>query len=232
MSNLIIEIKMEELRKDAKLLAYTNLFIPIVFMALGIVSLGCFVSTNMIDGIRYHVTFMALTEMILFIFYFLFWFRFLESFQKSYEGSNTIIPAVKISRIILIIKILFMFAGIIASIVAISRRGGFIGNITTDEWGIYTDGSFKFIYIALKIVVFALTSIMYFLLSESTERKSEMKYILLALIALAIVTCVTDIKSEYYGWLILKYAYYILEFVFLYRIAQGYEFNGAQLGHK
>lgn len=128
----------------------------------------------------------------------------------------------------MILKIVFMFFGIIASIVAVSRRGGWTGNIMTDEWGLYTEGTIKYIYIGLRVIVFALTSIMYFLLSESTERKSEMWFISLTLIALAIVTCVTDIKSEAYGWLILKYVYYILEFVFLYRIAQGYEFKGCK----
>ncbi len=219
---------MEELRKDAKKLAYANLFIPLVFMVLGIISLGSFVSNNMIDGIKYHVTFMVFAELLLYIFYFFFWFNFLESFRRSYEGSNTIIPAVKIAKVIMILKIVFMFFGIIASIVAVSRRGGWTGNIMTDEWGLYTEGTIKYIYIGLRVIVFALTSIMYFLLSESTERKSEMWFISLTLIALAIVTCVTDIKSEAYGWLILKYVYYILEFVFLYRIAQGYEFKGCK----
>ncbi|MBQ4301176.1 MAG: hypothetical protein II765_06540 [Lachnospiraceae bacterium] len=219
---------MEELRKDAKKLAYTNLFIPLVFMVLGIISLGSFVSNNMIDGIKYHVTFMVFAELLLYIFYFFFWFNFLESFRRSYEGSNTIIPAVNIAKVIMILKIVFMFFGIIASIVAVSRRGGWTGNIMTDEWGLYTEGTIKYIYIGLRVIVFALTSIMYFLLSESTERKSEMWFISLTLIALAIVTCVTDIKSEAYGWLILKYVYYILEFVFLYRIAQGYEFKGCK----
>lgn len=219
---------MEELRKDAKKLAYTNLFIPLVFMVLGIISLGSFVSNNMIDGIKYHVTFMVFAELLLYIFYFFFWFNFLESFRRSYEGSNTIILAVNIAKVIMILKIVFMFFGIIASIVAVSRRGGWTGNIMTDEWGLYTEGTIKYIYIGLRVIVFALTSIMYFLLSESTERKSEMWFISLTLIALAIVTCVTDIKSEAYGWLILKYVYYILEFVFLYRIAQGYEFKGCK----
>lgn len=66
---------MEELRKGAKTLAYANLFIPLVFMVLGIISLGSFVSNNMIDGIKYHVTFMVLAELLLYIFYFFFWFK-------------------------------------------------------------------------------------------------------------------------------------------------------------
>ena len=133
LSNLIIEIKMEELRNDAKTLAYANLFIPLVFMVLGIISLGSFVSNNMIDGIKYHVTFMVFAELLLYIFYFFFWFKFLESFRQSYQGSNTIIPAVNIAKVIMILKIVFMFFGIIVTIVAVTKRGGWPGNIITDD---------------------------------------------------------------------------------------------------
>ena len=226
MSNLIIGIKMEELKRDARILAYVNCLLPVVFLSIGILSLGGFVSNNLLEGLKNHVVFMSLIELVMFPFYFYFWFKFLGSLKRNYEGNANIMPAVIIAKTVLVLKILFMFIGLIASMVIFSKHSFTNLNVQTGYWGLYPDGTTGYIFTSIRLIVIILAAIMYFLLSESTESKSSMRYIALALAVITIVSGSANLQSEAWGWNILQYVGFVLEFVFLYRISQGYEFIG------
>ena len=135
-------------------------------------------------------------------------------------------PAVKIAKIVLVLKILFIFIGLIAFTVIFSKHSFANLNVQTDYWGLYPDGTTGYIFTSIRLIVIMLTAIMYFLLSESTERKSSMRYIALALAVITIASGLGNMQSEGWGWNILQYSGFVLEFVFLYKISQGYEFIG------
>lgn len=217
---------MEELKRDARILAYVNCFLPIVFLSIGILSLGSFVSNNLLEGLKNHVVFMSLIELVMFPFLFYYWFKFLGSFKQNYEGDSNIMPAIKIAKFVLVLKILFIFIGLIASIVIFSKHSFANLNVQTDYWGLYPDGATGYIFTSIRLIVIMLTAIMYVLLSESTERKSSMRYIALALAVITIASGLGNMQSEAWGWNILQYVGFVLEFVFLYKISQGYEFIG------
>ena len=217
---------MEELKRDARILAYVNCLLPVVFLSIGILSLGSFVSNNLLEGLKNHVVFMSLIELVMFPFYFYFWFKFLGSLKRNYEGNANIMPAVIIAKTVLVLKILFMFIGLIASMVIFSKHSFTNLNVQTGYWGLYPDGTTGYIFTSIRLIVIILASIMYFLLSESTESKSSMRYIALALAVITIVSGSANLQSEAWGWNILQYVGFVLEFVFLYRISQGYEFIG------
>lgn len=217
---------MEELKRDARILAYVNCLLPVVFLSIGILSLGGFVSNNLLEGLKNHVVFMSLIELVMFPFYFYFWFKFLGSLKRNYEGNANIMPAVIIAKTVLVLKILFMFIGLIASMVIFSKHSFTNLNVQTGYWGLYPDGTTGYIFTSIRLIVIILAAIMYFLLSESTESKSSMRYIALALAVITIVSGSANLQSEAWGWNILQYVGFVLEFVFLYRISQGYEFIG------
>lgn len=217
---------MEELKRDARILAYVNCFLPIVFLSIGILSLGSFVSNNLLEGLKNHVVFMSLIELVMFPFFFYFWFKFVGSIKRNYEGDSNIMPAVKIAKIVLVLKILFIFIGLIAFTVIFSKHSFANLNVQTDYWGLYPDGTTGYIFSSIRLIVIMLTAIMYFLLSESTERKSSMRYIALALAVITIASGLGNMQSDGWGWNILQYSGFVLEFVFLYKISQGYEFIG------
>ena len=106
---------MEELRSDAKGLAFMNLFAPLVLMVLVFFSMSAFVPLR--DGIKVHVGFMSFAELIVYIPYFLMWFNFLESLKNSYEDNETMVTAVKMGKAAMLVKIIAIVVGAVLSVV-------------------------------------------------------------------------------------------------------------------
>ena len=215
---------MEELRSDAKGLAFVNLFAPLVLMVLLFFSMGTFVPLR--DGIKVHVGFMVFAELIVYIPFFLLWFNFLESLKKSYESNETMVTAAKMGKAAMIVKIFAIVIGAIASLAVIYGNGMFVGSIDMVLVGICPNTNVTFVFKVITAVSFILTAVMYLLFSESTECKSSMKYITIALAVLSVVVYTTVSRKESsYLWGAVQVGYELLEFLFLYRIYKGFEFK-------
>lgn len=215
---------MEELRSDAKGLAFMNLFAPLVLMVLVFFSMSAFVPLR--DGIKVHVGFMSFAELIVYIPYFLMWFNFLESLKNSYEDNETMVTAVKMGKAAMLVKIIAIVVGILASLAVIFGNGVFVGNVDMDLIGICPSSKIVLFFRAISLVSFILIAVMYLLFSENTEHKSSMKYITIALAALSVISAVTNSRTESsYLWGIVMVGCQLLEFLFLYRIYKGFEFK-------
>lgn len=216
---------MEEIRNDAKRLAYVNLFAPLALMVLSLFSLGT-LATIRIDGIKWHVLFMAIVEIVIFVPYFMLWFNFLESMRKGYESNETMSTAVKFGKAALIIKIIAIIIGALASIVVVTGKSMFAGTVNVGLLGMSPNSRVDYIFSSLTMLGYVLTAVMYLLFSENTESKSSMKYLTIALTVLPVVVYSTTTRTESsYLWGIIQIGYYLIEFLFLYRIYKGYEFK-------
>jgi len=215
---------MDELRSNAKSLAYVNLFAPLALMVLSLISLGSIAPR--IDGLKWHVLLMTIVQLIIFIPYFLLWFNFFRSLENGYESNETMVTAVKMGKAAMIVKILALVIGTIASITVVAGRGMFVGNVNVDMLGLCPDSGVSFTFKGLSMLSFVLIAVMYMLFSENTECKSSMKYITIALSALSIIVFVTISRNDSsYLWGVVQLGYYLLEFLFLYRIYKGFEFK-------
>ena len=216
---------MEELRRSAKDLAFVNLFVPLLIMAMALFSLGTLAPIG-IDGIKWHVFFMTMIQFVAYLPFFLLWFRFLDALKNSYQSNETIVTAVNLGKAAMIIRIIAIVIGVIASIAAVTSRSLFAGSVNMKFIGMCPNSRVEFVFEAFSLLSFVIIAVMYLLLSENTENKSGMKYITLALAALPIVAYITVSREEAsFLWSIVQMAYYLIEFLFLYRIYKGFEFK-------
>lgn len=215
---------MEQLRKNAAGLAIWNTVVPVAALILGILSASLFLKGSR-NGITWFVIFLVLTDVPLFVFYFTHWFQFLGSLKTCYEGNDTIRNAVRVGNIATALKIGCFTLGIISSLIIVISSGGYRGTINASEVGLIPTGNIQSIIHSIMMAILVLMSIMFLLLREQTEKKSEMRIIPILLIVFMLIystAAISDVKSF---WGMSQIVILLLEFLFFWKISKGFVFS-------
>lgn len=219
---------MEELRKNAARLAIWNLAVPVMAGLLTMFALSVFINNGVRNSVAWYVLFLAFTEIPLYIFYFIYWFRFLDSLKTCYDGNETVKNAVTMGNVATILKAVCFALGNIASLIIIVGGHRYNGTINGSECGLMPTGGIENIAHSIMFAIVVLMCIMFLMLREMTEKKSEMRYLTLILPILIIMWSAIAINKTSPIWAALEIMVYVAEAMFFWKIYRGYVFADAK----
>lgn len=225
MSNLIIENKMEELKKTSLKLAIWNLAEEaLVLIILLIFFIGSNPALNESNMKAFTVWNCVMYAALLPIVYCL-WFKFFRNMKDAYPDDINISYATRIGIIAIILYSIAAALGLIATVF-----DAFI--ITPDNFGcdFNTHGIIPKNNVGMRcndLILGAgfLMSLMFYFLIKSTKPNSYMR-VLTVILALKVPIQIAVFLIPASKFLVsLMYLYFIVEFLFLIQIYKGYEFG-------
>ena len=220
---------MEQLRNDAKRLAFLNVLLTTLFTLIASLSLSalCFNPMNM--HLQAHTVIVTVVGIPLYAILFYLWLQFLEDLKQAYDGNETIKNAVCLGQIAIWIKAAATVIGFIAALIVVNHIGVRNVSITSYEFGLIPKGGgIEFICKSLIASSAPFTAIMYVLLWTISERKSEMRVITMILAVLSLFYMTATVKTfeeSSWFWGMLELATPVVEYLFLWRIYKGAEFK-------
>ena len=226
MSNLIIEIKMEELRKRSLKLAIWNLCVTVL---VAIITITFFSGKNPLIGqtdMKAFTAWNCVMYAVLLPFLYYQWFKFFKAMNDAYPDNDILRHTIRLGNIAFVIYAVASAIGLIATVF-----DTFI--VTPDDfaWTTNTHGIFPKNALGVRcndLINGAgfLISVMYYFFCRQVESKSKMR-VLTIIMALEIPTSmIITLAIQSMTLITFVYAiFWISEFLFLIQIYKGYEFG-------
>lgn len=225
LSNLIIEIKMEELRKRSLKLAIWDLSVSAVVFLITVLFLGGKNPAINEFNIKAFTAWNCVMYAALLPFLYYQWFKFFEAFKDAYPDNRNLINTIRLGKIAFILYSVAASFGLIASIF-----DAFI--ITPEAFGC----DFNVHGIIPKNAVGSrcndlitgagyLMALMYYFLSRQTEPKSTMRVLTIILAIKVPFFLIVSLASTSIYLIFIDVIFWVTEFLFLMQIYNGYEFG-------
>lgn len=221
---------MEQFRKDTKTLAIWNLVVPVIFLIItAIFFAGAHPRLNELNAKPFVGWGCVLCLLLIPMRYYM-WFRFFKGMKNSYPGSQHMEFAMNLGNAAYI----SLSGAFVVSFIA-TVLGAFIINPDTfsfdfNSCGILPHNKYgERCNILIQSAEF-LISLMYYFLTLLTEPKSKMRKLALLLALKWPLFLVITLYIPEIALVIMHFAYWVIEFIFLMQIGGGYLFGRSEEG--
>ena len=224
MSNLIIEINMEELRKDSLKLGIWNIAAPFGFVVIGLIIIISFRYIQPDEGFKSFAGLGALFEIPLFTFFYLYWYKFLGGMNRCYRDNDKLKYAVILGWIAISLKLFQTVVGLILVEFPVFFQSSFSISMQFTPNGMIPQGTFMHISAILYTTYSTLFLFMFLLIMLSAELKSAVRILSLIIIIMFGILITFPHIFPAAPWILMELALAVTMLLFFNKIHKGYQF--------